>query len=320
MEQLQTLLKQQSQTASITGNQSAKSSPRVLESVAGENFHPVIDAEAAESIASQHDDFADERAEVSALDETNAMDTSNNPQEDANKDIIGTIMSSPVRFDMAAGRIRFFGQTTSMQVLSSANQTRVDIFESHWPIVALIRDLRPETHDYLMDQYWSCHNSVIHLVHKDAFQQDQENGASQFYSIFLHICMLAIGFRYGDKSRKDIRRLDPTGKGTSTLHEKAKGFARLELEKPGGIPSIQALFLLGDLECAIGRNDTGWMFAGTFHTCIRGGFFFSISLTIFRDGIPSRNRCRPTRGCERTTINGERISDASYGLVGVYDK
>lgn len=36
----------------------------------------------------------------------------------------------------------------------------------------------------------------------------------------------------------------------------------LELEHAGGIPAIQALLLLGDLECSVGRDNVGWMYAG----------------------------------------------------------
>jgi hypothetical protein len=137
--------------------------------------------------------------------------------------------------------------------------------ESHWPIPLLIRDLSPETHDCLMELFWSCHNLVFHIVHKDAFYDDLEQGGTQFYSLFLHICMLAMGFRYADKGRPDIQRLamnTVSGHISSTLHMKAKSLAKVELEKPGGIPSIQAFILLGDLECMTGRDDTGWMFAG----------------------------------------------------------
>jgi hypothetical protein len=36
----------------------------------------------------------------------------------------------------------------------------------------------------------------------------------------------------------------------------------LELECPGGIPSVAALLLIGDLEVGVGRDNPGWMYAG----------------------------------------------------------
>jgi hypothetical protein len=150
-----------------------------------------------------------------------------------------------------------------MNVLSETNMSKsLERQESHWPIALLINDLSPETHDYLIDLFWSCHNTVFHLVHKDAFYNDRERGGTQFYSVFLHFAMLATAIRYAEKDRLDIQRLLQTGSGISSLHEKARCLATLELERPGGIPSIQALFLLGDIECMIGRDDRGWCYAG----------------------------------------------------------
>ena len=90
-----------------------------------------------------------------------------------------------------------------------------------------------------------------------------KTGGTQFYSNFLHLCMLAEGYRYADKSRADIKKLACPGSNSDSLtfHTKAKKMAELELVKPGGVPSIQAIFLLGDLEVGVGRDDIGWMFA-----------------------------------------------------------
>jgi len=179
------------------------------------------------------------------------------------RDLLTKLSPCSVRFDMASGRVRFFGPTTNLHILSSTSLTsNPERQESHWPIAMLIRDLSPETHDYLMDLFWTCHNSVFHVVHKDAFEEDLESGSTQWYSMFLHFAILATGYRYSDKSRADIQRLMLHGQLSSTLHAKAKNMAKLELERPGGIPSVQALFLLGDLEAGCGRDDTGWMFAG----------------------------------------------------------
>ncbi|KAF2104584.1 hypothetical protein NA57DRAFT_70789 [Rhizodiscina lignyota] len=178
--------------------------------------------------------------------------------------LVRQLVPCPVKFDMASGRVRFFGPTTTMHILSSVRQTPgpVEKHQSHWPIAMLVRDMSPETHDYLMDLFWDCHNGVMHVVHKYAFYDDLKNGDSKFYSTFLHFAMLAIGFRYADKNRPDIRNLASTGHETCIMHSKARSLAQAELEKPGGIPSIQALYLLGDLEAGCGRDDTGWLYSG----------------------------------------------------------
>lgn len=178
------------------------------------------------------------------------------------KAIVGKLMPRPVKFDMASGRVRFFGPTTNMHILSRSTTNPSKAPESFWPISTLVRDLTPETHDYLIDLFFDCHNSAVHIVHKWAFFDDLKVGGSQFYSNFLHMCILAEGYRYADKTRPDIKRLACSGPDSSTFHTKAKKMAELELVKPGGVPSLQAFFLLGDLEVGIGRDDTGWMFAG----------------------------------------------------------
>lgn len=125
----------------------------------------------------------------------------------------------------------------------------------------IIRTLPLETHDYLMGLFWEHYNAVLHVVHEEAFNEDRENGRTQFYSGFLHICILAMGYRYSDKTRADMQRVALPDR-ESTLHREAKYMLDLELERPGGIPSVAALLILGDSEVAVGRDNVGWMYAG----------------------------------------------------------
>lgn len=200
------------------------------------------------------------------------------PSPEQATSVVTKLMPSSIRFDMASGRVRYFGSTTHMNVLSRMGSSReAERHNPHWPIALIVRDLSPETHAYLMDLYWNLHNSVIHMVHADSFSRDQENGGVEFYSTFLHLTMLATGFRYADKTREDIRRLALPGYASSTLHEKAKALAKLEIDKPGGIPSIQAFQLLGGLEFCCGNDETGWLFTGkSKHS---GTFYLSRGMT-----------------------------------------
>lgn len=70
-----------------------------------------------------------------------------------------------------------------------------------------------------------------------------------------------MGFRSSDQSRPDMQRI-ALPERQSTLHREAKGMLDLELERPGGLPSIGALLILGDLECGVGRDNVGWMYSG----------------------------------------------------------
>jgi Fungal specific transcription factor domain len=168
-------------------------------------------------------------------------------------------------FDQLSGRLRYFGPTTNCHIYSELN-TSDDVsraaLEQRRRTEKVIRSLSAESNDYLMDLYWRHYNAVIHVIHQAAFEEDKEHGRTQYYSGFLHICMLAMAYqRFADKSRPDMMRIGLPMR-ESTLHKEAKYMLDCELEQPGGIPSIQALLLLGDLECGVGRDNLGWLYAG----------------------------------------------------------
>ncbi|GKT41397.1 nitrogen assimilation transcription factor nirA [Colletotrichum spaethianum] len=70
-----------------------------------------------------------------------------------------------------------------------------------------------------------------------------------------------MGFRFADSGREDAKRI-ALGNWESSLHREAKHMLSAVIESPGSIPSVQALLILGDLECGVGRGNTGWMYAG----------------------------------------------------------
>lgn len=167
-------------------------------------------------------------------------------------------------FDQLSGRLRYFGPTTNCHVHSdSVNpfDATQEMTEQARRADKIIRSIPMETYDYLMDLFWQCYNPVIHVLHQEAFNEDRDMGRTQFYSGFLHVCVLAMGFRFADKDRLDIRRISLPGM-ESTLHREAKYMLDHELERPGGVPSVVALLLLGDLECGVGRDNLGWMYGG----------------------------------------------------------
>jgi hypothetical protein len=167
-------------------------------------------------------------------------------------------------FDQLNGRLRYFGPTTNCHVHSEfGNSIKPVLEQSERSRRAdeIIRMLPLQTYEYLMELFWQCYNPVIHVLHQEAFDEDREKGQTQFYSGFLHVCVLAMGFRFADKDRPDIRQIALPQK-ESTLHQEAKCMLEYELERPSGIPSVVALLLLGDLECGVGRDNLGWLYAG----------------------------------------------------------
>ncbi|KAG9235559.1 fungal-specific transcription factor domain-containing protein [Amylocarpus encephaloides] len=189
-------------------------------------------------------------------------------------------------FDQLSGRLRFFGPASNFHIYAD-NNNEPDLRESPEQVrrtERIIRSLTIETHDYLMNLFWEYYNSVLHIVHKDAFNEEMQCGNNKYYSGFLHISILAMGYRFADLEREDMRKIT-LGNRECTLHREAKYMMDMELERPGGIPSVQAFLLLGDLECGVGRDNTGWMYAGMAN---RLCFDLGLHLDCQNDGLPEK--------------------------------
>ncbi|KAK5034528.1 hypothetical protein LTS07_003449 [Exophiala sideris] len=168
-------------------------------------------------------------------------------------------------YNETSGRLRYFGATTDFDIYSgvSPGPHVLDSREQERYGISVLKDVPPSVQDYLMDLYWKCFNSVIFVVHKEAFIDDQKRGHHGQYSAFLHITILAMGMRFADSSRPEISHLMLGSGGESRLQREARRLLEYELETPGGVPSVQALLILGDMEFAIGRENTGWMYVAT---------------------------------------------------------
>ncbi|KAL5363838.1 fungal-specific transcription factor domain-containing protein [Aspergillus floccosus] len=191
-------------------------------------------------------------------------------------------------YDPLAGRLRYFGPTTNCHIYSEL----VGEAESNRPnqeqdrrTQRVLSTLSLDTHDYLISCYWRHYNTVIPVVHQEAFEEGQMAGGGQFYSGFLHICILAAGFRFADKARPDIMRIMSPSTRESSLHREAKYMLDYELERPGGISLIGALLLLGDLEVGCGRDNVGWLYSGMAN---RLCFDIGLHLDVTDLGLPQR--------------------------------
>lgn len=181
------------------------------------------------------------------------------------EDMVHRLLSTKgnLSFDQLSGRIRFFGPTANSHVYAESGH-HIDSREPPEQVrraERIIRSLTGPTYDYLMSCFWNFYNSTLQVIDREAFEADRDAQNPKFYSSFLHITILAAGYRFADRDREDIRRIT-VGSRESTLHRESKYMLDIELERPGGIPSVQALLLLGDMECGVGRDNTGWMYAG----------------------------------------------------------
>lgn len=125
----------------------------------------------------------------------------------------------------------------------------------------MLRYLTIATQNYLMNLFWSCFNNATPVVDQSSFEQDRSTNSYQFYSSFLFISTLAMGCRFADPNRPDIRELF-TNSRISVLHQALKHMAENELEGPGGLPSVQGMLILADLEYGIGNDASSWTYAG----------------------------------------------------------
>ncbi|KAK4227298.1 fungal-specific transcription factor domain-containing protein [Podospora fimiseda] len=166
-------------------------------------------------------------------------------------------------FDPAAGRVRFFGPTANSHVHGRSaclldSQSRSG---SASRASRTVDSLTPFTHDYLLKCFWDHYDPGSPVVDQNSFETGRASQDARLYSPFLHLTMLAVGFRFADQAREDIKRLS-AGSREGTLHREAKSLLNAELELPAGLPSVQGLLLLADLEFGIGRDSTGWLYLG----------------------------------------------------------
>ncbi|KAI0976924.1 fungal-specific transcription factor domain-containing protein [Xylaria arbuscula] len=125
----------------------------------------------------------------------------------------------------------------------------------------ITRSLTPKTYDYLMHNFWRHQNSVFQVVDRADFEADRGSETPKFYSSFLHVIMLALGWQFANKDSSDVARIN-LGNHESAIHREAKSMLDIDLERPIGVSSVQSLLLLGDLEYGVGRENTGWMYIG----------------------------------------------------------
>jgi Fungal specific transcription factor domain len=223
------------------------------------------------SPGSQNDDMVFEREGSSSHrgDDGDSAQSASSPSmiPPPKKDgIVSRLLSTRghLSFDQLSGRLRYFGPSTNCHVHSEFGVGGMDTkesFEQTRRAEKIIRQLPMETYEYLMSLFWQHYNSYMHVIHQEAFHEDRENGRTQFYSPFLHICVLAVGFRFADRSRLDMQRITVAPR-ESSLHREAKYMLEFELERPSGITMVVALLIMSDLECGVGRDNLGWLYSG----------------------------------------------------------
>ncbi|KAJ0165756.1 Nitrogen assimilation transcription factor nit-4 [Colletotrichum tanaceti] len=167
-------------------------------------------------------------------------------------------------FDQLSGQLRYFGPTANFHVYRIEYGDQLQCRQPSEQVrraQCCLRTLNSATHDYLMSNFWMHYDSALRTIPRESFASALELHDAKFYSSFLHVSILAMGFRFADPSREDVKQM-AVGTRESSLHREARNMAESELERPGGIPSVLALLILGDLDCGVGRDNSGWMYTG----------------------------------------------------------
>jgi hypothetical protein len=159
-------------------------------------------------------------------------------------------------------RLHRFDETTPQALYSTASTPSPVLSESDQATMAAEETLcllAPQTQTYLVNLYWKFFNSVVPVIHREWFEKTHRDGTSSFSFHLLYICVIAVGYRYADKSREDMQNVGQIS-GESILHTNAKSLLAFELERPPSVPLVAALLLLGDLEWGAGRRKQAWLY------------------------------------------------------------
>ncbi|OAL49776.1 hypothetical protein IQ07DRAFT_644911 [Pyrenochaeta sp. DS3sAY3a] len=191
------------------------------------------------------------------------------------------------RFDETTSRVLYSTASAPSSLLCESDQGTMAAEETLWL-------LAPQTQTYLVSLYWKFFNSVVPVIHREWFEKQQQNGTTSFSFHLLHICVMALGYRYADKSREDMQKMSQLN-GESILHTNAKSLLAFELERLPSVPLVAALLLVGDLEWGAGRRKQAWLYG---QMALRTSFDAGLHL-------PDHDQTWPTFHAElrRTTLS-----------------
>lgn len=119
------------------------------------------------------------------------------------------------------------------------------------------------TEEYLLGLFWSTRYGHVSLyIDRELFLSAKKPGDPTYYTRSLEVCLLMLGLRCADPSRPDIQRLYLQQGQESILYRAGKQLVEDNLDKSEGLPAIQSLLVLGEMEASFGRYNSGWMYIG----------------------------------------------------------
>lgn len=130
------------------------------------------------------------------------------------------------------------------------------------PIDPSLDHVSESTQQYILDLYWMNYNVILPFVDREMFTEAKRTHDPHYFSKSLYLCILAVGLRVADMARPQIKALLNEEGERNTLHVAAKRLVESDIDSSKGLPRIQALLLLGDVEAGLGHYTTGWMYIG----------------------------------------------------------
>ena len=162
-----------------------------------------------------------------------------------------------------AGRLRFFGPTSSLHLTESIvssvliRESRGSKHNLRWQ-----DDFSAEVQDYLFNLYWTYQHPVMPCIHKDALLQDMASGDTRYCSKLLVYCILTRAASICDQPwLRALALSDDADDDPPYLVKRCSALLDIELNNPS-LTTAQALQLLSEMYCAISHDTKGWMYAG----------------------------------------------------------
>lgn len=162
-----------------------------------------------------------------------------------------------------AGRLRFFGPTSSLHLTESVissvlmRESLGKGYQLQWQ-----DDFPADVQGHLLDLYWTYQHLVMPCIHKEAFLKDMKNGDNRYCSKLLVYCMLTRAATLCDQPWIRALALSEDAEDDPPyLVRKCVQLLESELDNPG-ITTAQSLQLLSEMHCAVSHDTKGWMYAG----------------------------------------------------------
>ncbi|KIW17949.1 hypothetical protein PV08_05144 [Exophiala spinifera] len=230
------------------------------------------------------------------------------PQTPSSRELVDSVVITRGHWSREGsnGQRRYFRPNSNAVHLyaNMIHKTTLASFDNE--CINAIRLVPPDSQEYLMNLYWTQSNNILPVVDKEAFMKDRTSNQHANYSPFLHLCILATGFGYSDKGRPELKSLLMPNLSENVLERELRRLAVVEVDRPQGMRSIQALLLLGRLECMAGRENAGWLYSSLAH---RLTFDFGLHLDV--TGLEVSERDLQTR---RIVLWACVISDRIWSL------